>query len=381
LSDDVRRARWRLILGEEAAAACTADGGAGGGGGGTLTPEELAQDRALTFLYERETGTGRRAGGLGGDDGLTVSAWINDVRELFPRRVVERLEHDALDRYGLLELVTDAEVLRQAQPSMTMLKAVLSTKHLMSGAVLEQARRIIRTVVEELRERLAREVVSPFAGTLNRRRPTRHQVAANFDAKATIRRNLQHYDPATGRIVIARPLFSSRVRRHVDRWQVIVLVDQSGSMVDSVIHAAVTASVFTALGGLMDTHLVVFDDQVVDLTARAGDPVETLLAVQLGGGTDIAQAMAYASQLVRRPDRTLVVLITDFHEGGSVGTLLATTKAMIDSGVTVLGLAALDTDAVAGYDRETAQRMAALGAHVGVMTPHELAVWVAERVA
>jgi Mg-chelatase subunit ChlD len=120
---------------------------------------------------------------------------------------------------------------------------------------------------------------------------------------------------------------------------------------------------------------------VVDLTERAGDPVETLLSVQLGGGTDIAQAMAYASQLVRRPDRALVVLITDFYEGGSVASLLATTKAMIDSGVTVLGLAALDADAVPGYDRETAERMAALGVHVGAMTPHELAVWVAERVA
>jgi Mg-chelatase subunit ChlD len=377
VSDDVRRARWRLILGEEAAAAC-ADGE---DGSETLTAEELAQDGALTFLYERETGTDRRAGGLGGGGGLTVSAWINEVRELFPRRVVERLEHDALDRYGLLELVTDAEVLRQAQPSMTMLKAVLSTKHLMSGAVLEEARRIIRVVVEELRERLAREVVSPFTGTLDRRRPTRHRVAANFDAKATIRHNLRHYDPATGRIVIDRPLFSSRVRRHVDRWQVIVLVDQSGSMVDSVIHAAVTASVFAALGRLMDTHLVVFDDQVVDLTERAGDPVETLLSVQLGGGTDIAQAMAYASQLVTRPDRALVVLISDFCEGGAVDPLLATTKAMIDSGVTILGLAALDADAVPGYDRQTAQRIAELGAHVGAMTPHELAVWVAERVA
>ncbi|WP_027004835.1 VWA domain-containing protein [Conexibacter woesei] len=379
--DDVRRARWRLVLGAEAAAACAVPGGGTGDAGEPLSDEQLAQDRALTFLYERETGSDRRSGGLGGGDGLTVSAWINDVRELFPRRVVERLEHDALDRYGLLELVTDAEVLRQAQPSMTMLKAVLSTKHLMKGEVLDEARRIIRAVVDELRERLAREVVSPFAGTLDRRRPTRHKVAANFDAKATIRRNLKHFDLASGRIVINQPLFSSRVRRHVDRWQVIVLVDQSGSMVDSVIHAAVTASVFTALGTLMDTHLVVFDDRVVDLTERAGDPVETLLAVQLGGGTDIAQAMAYAAQLVTRPDRALVVLITDFCEGGAVGPLLATTKALIESGVTVLGLAALDADAVPGYDRGTASRIAALGAHVGAMTPHELAVWVAERVA
>lgn len=377
---DIQRARWRLILGEEAGAAC---GGAANAGDedAVLSGEQAAQDRALTFLYERETGTDRRAAGVGGDGGLTVSAWINDVRELFPRRVIERLEHDALDRYGLLELVTDADVLREAQPSMTMLKAVLSTKHLMSAEVLDQARRIIRAVVEDLRERLAREIVSPFSGTLDRRRPSRHRVAANFDAKATIRRNLRNFDPSTRQILIDQPLFSSRVRRHVDRWQVIVLVDQSGSMVDSVIHAAVTASVFTSLGQLMDTHLIVFDDSVVYLTERAGDPVETLLSVQLGGGTDIAQAMAYAAGLVQRPDRALVVLITDFCEGGSESALLATTKAMIESGVTVLGLAALDADAVPGYDRAMAERIAALGAQVGAMTPHELAVWVAEHVA
>ena len=264
---------------------------------------------------------------------------------------------------------------------MTMLKAVLSTKHLMSAEVLDEARRIIRAVVDDLRERLAREIVSPFSGTLDRRRPSRHRVAANFDAKATIRSNLKNFDPSTRQILIDQPRFSSRVRRHVDRWQVIVLVDQSGSMVDSVIHAAVTASVFTSLGQLMDTHLIVFDDHVVDLTERAGDPVETLLSVQLGGGTDIAQAMAYAAGLVQRPDRALVVLITDFCEGGSESALLATTKAMIESGVTVLGLAALDADAVPGYDRAMAERIAALGAHVGAMTPHELATWVAEHVA
>lgn len=380
--DDLRhRARWRLVLGAEAAAAC---GAAGTGGRGTsdgvLTDVQRDQDGALEFLYERETGRTRRGGSQGGG-GLTVSDWVNRVHTLFPRQVVERLEHDALERYGLLEIVTDADVLRQATPNMTLLKAVLSTKHLMSEEVLGQARRIIRVVVEELREKLAREVRSPFAGTIDRRRPSRHRIAANFDASATIRRNLRHYDPELRRIVIDVPLFSSRVRRQVDRWQVVVLVDQSGSMVDSVIHAAVTASIFTALGSLLRTHLVVFDDEVVDLTERAADPVETLLGVQLGGGTDIAKALAYAATLVERPDRTLVVLISDFYEGGDEPQLLATAKALVDSGVVLLGLAALDTDARPDYDAATAARLVAVGAHVGVMTPHELAAWVAERIA
>ena len=170
---DIQRVRWRLILGEEADSACGGAGGAGRRGRRALRRAGRAGP-ALTFLYERETGepAGERPA-WAATAGSRVSAWINDVRELFPRRVIERLEHDALDRYGLLELVTDAEVLRQAQPSMTMLKAVLSTKHLMSAEVLDEARRIIRAVVDDLRERLAREIVSPFSGTLDRRRPSR----------------------------------------------------------------------------------------------------------------------------------------------------------------------------------------------------------------
>jgi Mg-chelatase subunit ChlD len=250
----------------------------------------------------------------------------------------------------------------------------------MNADVLEQARRIIRAVVDELLAKLAREIVSPFTGSLDRRRSSRHRVAANFDARSTIRRNLRHYDPQTRRIVISEPLFSSRVRRHVDRWQVIVLVDQSGSMADSVIHAAITASIFHALQTMLKTHLAVFDTNVVDLTADCADPVETLMKVQLGGGTDIGGALRWAQSIVERPDRTIIVLISDFYEGGGVGELYAIVKRLVESGVTLLGLAALDSQAVPGYDRETAEALVRLGAHVAAMTPHELAEWVAAKV-
>jgi Mg-chelatase subunit ChlD len=367
---DERRARWRLMLGADAAGAL-----------GGLHGAAAERDRALGFLYDREVGEERNARrGTLDQSQLTVSDWINDVHELFPQRVVERLESDALDRYGLLEIATSKEVLERATPNMTLLKAVLATKHLMNAEVLAEARRIIRAVVEQLLARLARPIRSPFSGALDRRRPSQHRIAANFDARATIRRNLRNYDAASRRIVISEPLFSSRVRRHVDRWQVIVLVDQSGSMADSVIHAAVTASVFYALGTLLRTHLAVFDTSVVDLTAECADPVETLMKVQLGGGTDIGQALRWAEGIVVRPDRTIVVLISDFCEGGSVSELLAVVKRLVDSGVTLLGLAALDSAAVPGYDREMGETFVRLGAHVGAMTPHELAEWVAAKV-
>ena len=366
-----QRARWRLILGSDAEGAL----------GGALDGAGQARDRALGFLYDREQGDERnvRRGSLD-DSALNVPDWINDVHELFPRRVVERLERDALERYGLLEIVTDRKVLERATPNLTLLKAVLSTKHLMSADVLAEARRIIRAVVDDLLKHLARPVRSPFTGALDRRRPSRHRIASNFDAPATIRRNLKHFDAASGRLIISEPLFSSRVRRHVDRWQVIVLVDQSGSMADSVIHAAVTASIFTSLGTLLRTHLAVFDTNVVDLTDTAADPVETLMKVQLGGGTDIGQALRWAEGVVERPDRAIIVLISDFAEGAELGDLLSVVKRLVDGGVTLLGLAALDSHAVPGYDRDTAEKLVRLGAHVAAMTPHELAEWVAAKV-
>jgi len=245
--------------------------------------------------------------------------------------------------------------------------------------VLKAAQHLVRQSIEELMKKLAQEVRSPFQGSLNRQSRSYLKIAKNFDIDATIRRNLRHYDPNTRRLTIETPIFYSRVRRQVDRWQIIILVDESGSMMDSVIHSAVTASVFFGLKTLR-THLVIFDTQVVDVTADCVDPVETLMKVQLGGGTDIGNAMSYAESLVENPRRTIIVLISDFFEGGSPANLLSISRRLIESGVTLLGLAALDEKANPTYDHDLAARLVAMGAHVGAMTPGELAAWVAEKV-
>ena len=241
------------------------------------------------------------------------------------------------------------------------------------------ARRLVRTVVEQLMEKLARQITAPFTGSIDRRRRSFLKVAKNFDARTTIRRNLSHYDPATQRLYIRQPYFFSRVRRQADRWQMIILVDESGSMADSVIHAAVTAAIFFGIKSLR-THLVLFDTSIVDVTEHCTDPVETLMQVQLGGGTDIGQALRYAASLVDNPRRTIVVLITDFCEGAPIQHLYAATRHLVGSGVTLLGLAALDDRAEPHYDRAVAGRMVELGAHVAAMTPGELAEWVAQKV-
>lgn len=369
--------RWRLILGS-AGERCLA--------GGALSEEAQARDAALEWLYGRDEDLaqrgvrrgGTRQGGLGPSQ-LTTVDWLDTVHRLFPKETIERLERDAVERYQIHEVVTDPAVLERIEPNLTLLRAVLRTKHLMSPHVLELARRIVETVVQDLTKRLSTEIRSAFVGT-RLRQPSRFRQARTFDVRTTIRRNLAHYHPERRRLYIRTPYFFSRSRRHLQGWQVILLVDQSGSMVSSVIHAAVTAACLWSLPGIKP-HLVAFDTEVVDLTADVTDPVELLLKVQLGGGTDIARAVAYGAELIENPRRSILVLITDFYEGGIPGFLVRSVAHLVEQGTRVVGLAALDEEANPDYNRELAQELADVGAHIGAMTPGELAGFLAECIA
>ncbi len=369
MSDQLRRIHWRLILGADGQQCL----------GCQLGAEDAGRDRALEFLYGREAGDGRNTRGADLSAAqLSVPDWINQVHTLFPKQTIERLEKDALERYKIDEIVTNPAVLARATPSESLLKAVLRTKHLMNQEVLAMARQLVRRVIQELVEKLATPIRQPFFGARDRR-PSFVKVARNFDWRTTIRRNLKHYDSAARRLTIETTHFVSRVRRHVDRWRIIVLVDQSGSMMGSVIHSAITASIFFGIP-ILRPHLILFSTSVVDLAEDCIDPVETLMKVQLGGGTDIGQALAYASTLIDNPRRTIVVLVTDFFEGAPIHRLYSATRQLIESGVTLLGLAALGEEADPRYDRDVAGKMVELGAQVGAMTPGELANWVARKV-
>jgi Mg-chelatase subunit ChlD len=276
----------------------------------------------------------------------------------------------------MTELVTDAEVLRKLEPNYELLKAVLTFRHLMKGEVLETARKIVRQVVEDLRRRLAKEVRPVLWGRLNRQRRSRLKVFRNLDWRRTIRANLKNWDRERKRMVIESLHFFSRIERHMP-WHIIRAVDCSGSMMDSVIYSAVMAGIFKGLPSLRVT-LVAFDTAVVDLSDQVEDPTELLMNVQLGGGTDIAGALGYCESCVQSPSRTIVVLVTDFCEGGPPGALLAAIKRLREAGVRVLGLAALDEKAQPAYDRDMAERCVAMGAEVAALTPLRLAEWLAK---
>ncbi|HYC90675.1 MAG TPA: VWA domain-containing protein [Thermoanaerobaculia bacterium] len=363
--------RWRLVLGE-AADEMTRLGG-----------DLAAMDAALAWLYGRDAALADRdiRGRSGGSEpsALSVPDWISEVHRLFPKETIERLEQDAVERFRIDEVVTNPDVLARVEPNEVLLAAVLKTKHLMNPEVLAMARKLVEEVVRRLMEKLAREVRQTFSGALDRRRRSPLASARNFDFRTTLRTNLRHWSPERRRLLIERAHFFSRTRRFSEQWQIILLVDQSGSMVSSVIHSAITAACLWGLPG-MRTHLVAFDTAVVDLTRDVTDPVELLMKVQLGGGTDIAQAVAYAESLIEAPRRAIVVLITDFFEGGSPAQLVSRVRALHEQGTSVLGLAALDEQANPSYDRDLAARLVAAGAQVGAMTPGELAGWIAEKV-
>lgn len=360
--------RWRLVLGKYASEQIpfSADDV------GYADMEDM-----LDYLYSREYGDeqelrGERAGS--GKSHLTVPRWLQKVKKLFPKQTVEILERHALEKYNMTELLTDPEVLRGMEPNEELLKTILGLKHMMKGEVLALAREIVKKVAEEIAGKLEQEVRYSFFGRPDRNTGSLVKSARNLDMKKTIRMNLHNYDAENEQIVLKKVYFQSRMKKY-SRWRVIICVDESGSMLDSVIHSAIMAGIFARLP-MLDIRLVIFDTAVVDLSGYVEDPVEMLMSIQLGGGTDIAGALGYCEGLVDAPHRTMMVLVTDLYEGGGYQRLYRTARGIIESGVKLVALTALDMEANPNYDRNAASVFAGMGAFVGAMTPEQLAGWI-----
>lgn len=366
-------ARWRLVLGKYARDQI--DPG--------LSVEQQRIENALDFLYSREyKGRGVRAADDSGSldpTQLTVPRWLSEVRELFPKETVAVIEKHALDRYNLTELVTDPEILRRLEPSFELVKILLTFRGHLEGEVLNEARRVIRSVIEEIKQRLMTEIHRAFSGRRNRFQHSNVKIAQNLDWRGTIRKNLKNFDTRRKQIAIEQVLFFSRIQRRLP-WRIILCIDQSGSMASSVIYSAVMAGILNGLP-LINVKLVVFDTSIVDLSGFIEDPVELLLSVQLGGGTNIGQAMQYCEQLVEDPHRTIVVLISDFCEGAPPRALLASCKRFREGGVRLLGLAALDETASPTYDVHMAEMLAAEGMDIAALTPKRFAEWLAKTIS
>jgi hypothetical protein len=363
VSDDERLRRWRMVLGsgpEE-----TADGT-----GVTLGPEDRRVDAALAALYDGGGGEGNgpRTGGLAGSS-PQVARWLGDIRRYFPTPVVQVMQRDAVERLGLTRMLLEPELLAAVEPDVHLVGTLLSLKGVLPEETLETARAVVRTVLAELERRLADHVRSAVTGALDRSTRTRRPRPADVDLARTIRANLQHFSPDLGTIVPERLIGHGRKHRSVQR-DVILAVDQSGSMAESVVHAGLLGAVLASMPALR-THFVAFDTAVVDLTDSLGDPVELLFGTRLGGGTDINRAIAYCQSLVTRPTETLLVLISDLYEGGSQPELMRRVGSLVGAGVQVVALLALSDSGAPAYHHDNAAALAALGVPAFACTPEQ----------
>ncbi|MCU1799238.1 VWA domain-containing protein [Pectobacterium polaris] len=372
-SDDKEKngKRWRLILGHYADEAL---------GNATFDAQDLKVERTLDYLYRREyqrRGLKQEGGRHGSLDQsqLTAVNWLNQARKLFPSSTFERMQSQAIERYEISHLFNDTQALQAMEPTPALAKALLSLRGRMNEQTREAVRDIIRKVVDEILRTLRPTFTNALTGRRNRFRRSPVASSQNFDWRATIAANLKHFDRDKNRLVIETPHFNSRMQRHMP-WDVILCVDQSASMSSSVMYAAVCASILAALPAVR-VSLIVFDTQVVDLSHLAHDPVEVLMTVQLGGGTNIAKAMQYCEQRVQNPKRTIVTLISDFEEGGALNRLLSCVQRMHSQQITLLGLAALDDAAQPVYDTAIGQKLADRGMHVAALTPEHFAQWLA----
>ena len=358
-----RLRRWRMVLGGDAAPAGSGLGEAG------LSKEDSGVDGVLAALYDKpdtEAKGGPRSANLSGS-APKVARWLGDIRRYFPGTVVQVMQRDALDRLGLTRMLLEPELLKAVEPDVHLVGTLLSLNGVLPEETKETAREVVRTVVEELERRLAEPTRAAIKGALDKASRTHRPRPADIDWDRTIRANLRHYSPGLKTIVPEKLIGFGRRQQSVQR-EVILAVDQSGSMAESVVYSGLFGAVLASMRALQ-TRYIAFDTAVVDLTEHLADPVDVLFGTQLGGGTDINRAITYCQSLITQPSRTLLVLISDLYEGGVQEELLRRVGELAGSGVQVVTLLALSDSGAPSYDHENAAALAELGVPAFACTP------------
>ncbi|CAM3680189.1 VWA domain-containing protein [Smaragdicoccus niigatensis] len=350
--------RWRLVLGGPAEESL---GGLGSG-------EDRAMDQALSALYNTgdSADSSKRSGGLG-SSAPRVARWLGDIRTYFPSTVVEVMQRDAVERLNLTQLLLEPELLESIEPDVHMVGTLLVLNRVMPETTKATARTVVEKVVRQIEERIAAKTKSAVQGALNRSARTSRPKLRDLDLDRTIRKNLAHYLPEYKTIVPERLVGYGRRAQMVQR-DVVLAIDQSGSMAASVVFASVFGAVLASMRSLK-TSLVVFDTEIVDLTDHLDDPVDVLFGTQLGGGTDINRAIAYCQGLITRPAESLFVLVSDLYEGGIRQEMLRRMNQMKESGVQIVVLLALSDEGAPAFDHENATALAALGIPAFACTP------------
>lgn len=342
--------RWRLILG----------GGEADGTGISLSVEEQRIDHSLEAVYDSD-----RRGGLG-SSAPKVSRWLGDIREFFPQTVVQVIQRDAIKRLNLTTLLTEKEMLETIVPDVHLVATLMSLSQVIPEKNKEMARQVVRRVVDELLQKLSAPTQQAVTGALNRSSRRRNPRYNEIDWKTTIMKNLKNYQPEYKTIIPEIRIGYGRKRKSMK--DIILCLDQSGSMGTSVIYSGIFGSVLASIPAV-STRMVVFDTAVVDLTDELQDPVDLLFGVQLGGGTDIARALSYCQGVVTRPQDTILVLVTDLYEGGDAREMRKKFVSLVNSGVQLIVLPALNDDGAPAYDKNHAEFLASIGVPTFACTP------------
>ena len=357
-----RLLRWRLMLGEASAAELDT----------ALSREEQKMDGALAALYDSAEQDGaeepRRSGGLG-SSAPRVARWLGDIRTYFPTSVVQVMQRDAIERLQLTSMLLEPELLDSIQPDVHLVSSLVSLSHVMPDSTKRTARLVVGQVVSEIERRIANKTRAAVTGAVSRASRTRRPRPRDIDWNLTIRRNLDHYLPEQRTIVPERLVGHGRGANAIVK-EVVVAIDQSGSMAESVVYAAVFGATLASVRSVK-TSVVAFDTEIADLTDKLSDPVDVLFGCQLGGGTDINRALAYCQRLITRPTESVLVLISDLYEGGIAEEMLRRVADLLRAGVTVIALLALSDSGSPAYDHEHAAALAALGVPAFACTPDQ----------
>jgi len=365
--------KWRLILG----------GHQQEGTQYVLTEDDLKVDRTLEALYDSD-----KSGGLGASS-PNVSRWLGDIRTFFPSSVVQVMQQDALKRLNLTQMLFEKEMLENVEPDVHLVATLMTLSRVIPDKTKDTARQVVRKVVDQLIKKLAEPTRQAITGSLNKSIRNTRPRHSEINWGATILKNLKHYQPEFKTIIPENRVGYGRKRSSLK--EVILCLDQSGSMGASVVYSGIFGSVMASIPAIK-TKMVVFDTAVVDLTEDLDDPVDLLFGVQLGGGTDINAALTYCQQIVTQPADTVMVLITDLYEGGNVNEMRRRAVELVAAGVQLIVLLALNDDGAPSYDQRNAQFLADLGVPVFACTPdkfpdlmaaalskHDIGLWAAKE--
>lgn len=349
-TENEKLTKWRLILGKQADPSQSVP----------LDADMKSMDGVLEALYDTD-----RTGGLGSSS-PNVNRWLGDIRKYFPTTMVQVMQKDAMDRLNLNQMLLQPETLEAMQPDVHLVATLIGLNKVMPQKTRETARIVVRKVVEDLEKRLAQPLREAIRGALNRAVRNRRPKYNEIDWNQTIRANLKHYQPSLNTIIPEHLI--GRGRKGQALKQVILLVDESGSMAASVVYASILGAVMASIRSLK-THFIVFDTEVVDLTPNLKDPIDLLFGTQLGGGTDINKALAYTEGVIQNPSDTILILISDLFEGGNAADMIKRIASIKSSGVNIIALLALSDEGKPSYDKNIAAKFAALDIRAFACTP------------